>query len=203
MARVSDKLSVITLAILNVGEPQPQSLADESFAMTLALQNYEAMRDMLLASYAWRFATKVRKLLETGSDPDSPAWRKSFRLPPDYITAQTILDKTGRRISYGHGNTDTQQDYEVFGRELWTNEDAVWLQYTASVDESQWPNYFSLAASFRLAGLIVLPLTENERRMRDLNSQAEGIEAKAKTKDAQARPPVAAIEDPLVLSRVV
>jgi hypothetical protein len=170
-------LTAITLcasALIKIG-PQPiASFEDGTAEGEVAKSLYPGVRDALLASHPWSFATTQAALPRLAQSP-SAEFRYAFQLPPDFL----------RAISAGTAGRATGLLYRIQGSKLMTNVDTVALTHTFRPDEGGFPPFFTSALMARLAAEFCLPLTENTSRAELLARLAEAELRSARRADSQ------------------
>lgn len=118
---------------------------------------YPKYINTLLTMHNWRFARKKSGSLTATTAPDN-AWTYAYTLPADLlkiVNAYNSGEASALPLTYG---------YEVFGSDVLTNESSLYLDYTYTVDEDNWPDYFQNFAMTALAAVLALPLTEDESK---------------------------------------
>ena len=157
---------------------------DEGTAESEVAANlYPSLRDAILSSHPWNFATRQVWLarLEEGPVADHPS---AFQLPNDAL----------RAISAGHHARGRGIPYRILGRTLHCDASGIVLTYVARVAEETFPAFFVQALITRLAAEFCLPLTESTSRAEALHRLAEIELRRARTADAQEEAPKA-LED--------
>lgn len=165
-------------ALIRIGSKPISSFSDGSAEADIAGTLYGLIRDELLSSYSWSFATSqiVLNKLETNPIAD---YRYAFQLPNDFL----------RAMSAGANARGRGLDFRIFKDTLHTDSDNVLLTYVFRPDESAFPPFFDAAIVARLSAEFVIPLTESTSRADVFMSLAEKAYAKAKQIDAQQDTP--------------
>lgn len=149
----------------------------------VARQLYPPLRDGLLSSHPWRFATMQAALPRLAQAPAAD-YAHAFQLPPDFL----------RALSAGRPEKGRGLSYRITGRRLEADIEALTLTYIFRPDESGFPPFFDLALIARLAADFCLPLTESTSRAQLLHKLAEDEFRRAKAIDSQQDEP-SRIED--------
>jgi len=92
-------------------------------------------------------------------------------------------------------------DYEIYEDKLYSNADAVDLDYVFKPDESKLPGYFQRLLEFSLASIFAIPVTDNSTKAEEYRVMAEEQLRKARFTDSQARPADAIVDTPFIDAR--
>lgn len=170
-------------ALIALGARPINSFEDPTIEAEVARHLYPTLRDALLSSHPWRFATMQAALPRL---PQAPAadYAYAFQLPPDFL----------RALSAGTPDRGRGLTYRIRGSRLEADVDALTLTYIFRPDESGFPPFFDLALIARLAAEFCLPLTESTSRAQLLYKVADDEFRRAKTVDSQQDAP-SRIED--------
>lgn len=183
-------LSAIALcsrALLMIGATSLSSFDDGTAEAEVAANLYPSLRDALLSSHPWNFATRTAWLARL-ADPPAADFAEAFALPDDCL----------RALSAGIGPSSRGMVYRVAGRALHCDGAEVLLRYLARVGEESFPAFFDQALIARLAAEFCLPLTESTSRAEFLVRQAAEELRRARLVDAQEHSPEAVADFPLV-----
>ena len=126
-------LTAITLcasALIKIGAQPIASFEDGTAEGEVAKSLYPGVRDALLASHPWSFATTQAVLPRLAQSP-SAEFRYAFQLPPDFL----------RAISAGTAGRATGLLYRIQGSKLLTDVEAVALTHIFRPDESSFPPF--------------------------------------------------------------
>lgn len=165
-------------ALVRLGALPITSFDDGSAESEIASILYSTVRDALLSSYAWTFASGQIALTQQQAAPLAD-FEFSYALPNDYL----------RAISLGAGGTSKGVPYRISRNVLHTNAQNVTLHYIFRPDESEFPAYFDQALIAKLAAEFCIPVTESTSRANSLFSLAEREYARARQIDAQSDTP--------------
>lgn len=165
---VNGALSLLGIApIVTIGE--------DSVAGGLAQRDFARIRDELLASHPWGFATKRVALVDLSPAPDEgTGYQRRLQLPPDYLRIVEVIDQL-------------DQAWSVEDRELWTNiEGDIFVRYIAQVVA---PGKFSLpfieALEHRLASRWAEPLSRSSELKQAVRGDAEYALRGSRSSDGQ------------------
>ena len=179
-------ITLCSRALIRIGAAPVTSLSDGTAESEIGNVLYASVRDALLSSYGWSFATGQASLSQIMTNPVAD-YSHAFQLPTDFL----------RALSAGQGTRGRGVSYRITGNELHTNVSAVVLTYIYSVGESVFPPYFAQALVARLAAEFCIPVTENTSRAEALFRLAEREYEIARQVDAQQDTPNALEEFPL------
>ncbi len=171
-------IGLCSRALVRLGAHPISSFSDGTASSEIAGLLYAPVRDYLLSSYAWSFATGQVNLIKLEADPAAD-YSSAFQLPNDFL----------RAISAGVGTRGRGISYRIIGNQLHCNADSVLLTYIYQPEEESFPPYFDMAMIARLASEFCLPLTENVSRSEILAKLAEQEFARARQIDAQQDSP--------------
>ena len=171
-------VELCSAALVKLGAEGITSFADGTTEADVAGTLYDIIRDGLLGSHPWSFATAHDELVQLPTAPITD-FEHAFELPTDFIKALSAGDECRSRGAI----------YQIIGREVHTNYEELTLAYIKRVDEADFPPYFVSALVNRLAAEFCLPLTENASRS-DLLFKLADTELKlAKLIDSQQDTP--------------
>ncbi len=165
-------------ALVQVGAHPITSFADGTTESEIAGLLYGPLRDALLSSYAWNFATGQVELTRLTTAPAAD-YMYAYQLPNDFL----------RAISAGGAGRGRGLNYRIVGQTLQTNAEAVMLTYIYRPAEESFPPFFDRVLMLRLAAEFCLPLSENTARAASLAQLADQEFAKARQIDAQQDTP--------------
>lgn len=165
-------------ALVQVGAHPITSFADGTTESEIAGLLYGPLRDALLSSYAWNFATGQVELTRLTTAPVVD-YMYAYQLPNDFL----------RAISAGGAGRGRGLNYRIVGQTLQTNAEAVMLTYIYRPAEESFPPFFDRVLMLRLAAEFCLPLSENTARAASLAQLADQEFAKARQIDAQQDTP--------------
>jgi hypothetical protein len=179
-------ITLCNRALIRIGAAPITSLSDGTAESEIAAVLYGSVRDALLSSYGWSFATTQAPLTQLVIPPVAD-YAYAFALPNDFL----------RALSAGSGTKSRGANFRISGGALHTNVSAMTLNYIALVDESAFPPYFAQALAARLAAEFCIPVTENTSRAETLFRLAEREYEQARQIDAQQDSPSALESFPL------
>lgn len=136
---------------------------------------YAMLRDELLESFAWTFATGRVQLQALADAPDYQ-YDYQYELPSD------CLMPLEARVSYGSDGLK----WVVEGNRILTNSDEVYLKYVRRITEpGNFSPLFANALSYRIASALALPLTGEDKLTQAYWQQSEVLARRGEARDAQ------------------
>lgn len=173
-----DDIGLCARALVKVGAHPITSFADGTTESEIANLLYAPLRDAVLSSYPWNFATRQLALTRL-STPPTADYHYAYQLPNDFL----------RAISTGNGGRGRGINYRLSKNELHSDAPDITLTYIFRPDETNFPPYFDALLMTRLAAEFCLPLTENVARAEALSKQAEQEFIRARQIDSQQDSP--------------
>lgn len=173
-----DDIGLCARALVKIGVHPITSFTDGTAESEIAGLLYPSLRDAVLSSYPWSFATTQASLTRLSTAPTGD-YQCAYQLPNNFL----------RAISAGLGGRGRGVNYRILKDQLHSDSDAVLLTYIFRPDESNYPAYFDAVIIAKLAAEFCLPLTENTSRAETLAKLAEGEFIRARQIDAQQDSP--------------
>ncbi len=173
-----DDIGLCARALVKIGVHPITSFADGTTESEIAGLLYPALRDAVLSSFPWNFATRQVGLTRLSTAPLAD-YQYAYQLPNDFL----------RALSAGISGRGRGINYRINKEELHTDAAEVLLTYIFKPDESNFPPYFDALLMARLAAEFCLPLTENVSRAEALSKQAEIEFTRARQIDSQQDSP--------------
>ncbi|MBI4968514.1 MAG: hypothetical protein HZC25_10395 [Rhodospirillales bacterium] len=180
-------IALCSRALLKIGAGTIASFDEGTAEAEVAANLYPAIRDALLSSHPWNFASGQIALARLSADPVAD-YAYAFQLPSNFLRALSA-GVTGR----GRG-----LDYRIAENRLHSDADQVVLTYIFRPDERDFPPFFDQALIARLAAEFCIPLTESTSRAELLHKLAEEEFRRAKLIDGQQDTPMSLDSFPLV-----
>ncbi len=165
-------------ALIRLGAAPITSFEDGTAESEIAGALFGPVRDAVLSSYGWSFASGQIVLTELVDAPVAD-YQSAFALPNDFL----------RAMSAGQGGRGRGLNYRIARGALHTNAQEVVLSYIFRPEEEEFPPYFDIALISRLAAEFCIPVTENTSRADALYKLAELEFARARQIDAQQDSP--------------
>lgn len=168
-----NKLQICKGAFILAGMNPINNLEANTMEAIIVNNRYDSVVDKLLSEGYWDFAIKQTELNKDTEEGDYE-FKNKFLLPSDFIRMNTFLYTD---------EIDKPRDFKIIGNKILTNNDRLFLEYVARVDESLFPSHLRLVLEYDLAGEIVYSLTEDKTKSRELKAQAELYLQRAKELD--------------------
>jgi hypothetical protein len=169
---------------------------------------YDSVIGGLFSEYPWFFSEKTAPLAPVSEAQLSDSylqegWLYVYALPEDAISPpQRYLTSPTRE-------GDPVSRFELQNSQMYCDEANVYAVYPVRVDESDWPQYFALAAEWCLAAELIMPISGNSGLLATIQARAWGTPEEkrmggflgaAKQADARARGVRSLPPDPLTLA---
>ena len=172
-------LQLCNCAFIRLGEKPLDDLNGTNAQTQIVQTLYDPIRNALLSSYRWSFATKTAALSLNAQQPETPNGLKRFDLPVDCLTV----------ISTGETGRSSPKQFKVQGQSVLSSSNALTLRYIFKPDEGACPPYFDTALIAQLAAEFSIPVTDSTSRTQMLFKMAEEAAQKARAIDAQQDSP--------------
>lgn len=170
---------VVNLGLRLIGANPIISLDDGSQSANAADDIYADLRDNLLRSHNWNFATKRVKLAQITTAPIFE-FDHGYALPADWLRTISVHDNDA-----GHGTILYRIELIGSQRAIVTSSDDVYLRYVAQITD---PNLmaadFRMALSISLARDLAIPLASSNTLQQIYEKRAEKKIAQARSSDA-------------------
>ena len=154
MAAGDTDLSICSDALILLGAQPISSFTEGSDAAQACDRLYPDLRDSLLSRYPWSWSYKKEQLARLATEPVTE-WDYAYQLPGDILSGVRALFNTastfGSPLRYG---------WELYGDQVYTNEEEVYIDYQATVTESKMPNYFVHLLRTAMAGELGMIVTD-------------------------------------------
>ena len=167
-------ITLCSKALIKIGAKSITSFEEDTAEAEVANQLYEPTLQNLLASYPWRFALTQKTLAQLTEKPISD-YQYAYQLPNDCV----------RVLSAGQNVKSSGLNYKIVGQKLYTNSEAVVLNYIRRPEENTFPAFFTDALIGKLAAEFCLPLTESTTRTDYVKKMSESSISTARLVDAQ------------------
>ncbi len=165
-------------ALIKIGAAPITSFDDGHAESEIAGALFPQIRDALLSSYAWSFASGQIHLNRLTEAPIAD-YAYAYQLPNDFL----------RALSAGNGSHGRGLNFRISGNALHTNAADVILSYIYRPEEETFPPYFDQALIARLAAEFTIPVTENTSRAEAMMNTADREFRNARQIDAQQDSP--------------
>ena len=175
---------MINVALRRIGAERITSLTDGTKNANVANDIYEEVRDDLLRSHPWNFATKRVKLAQSATDPVFE-FDHAYPLPSDWLRTISVHDNDA-----GHGTILFRVELIGTQRAIIASADDVYLRYVSKVTD---PNLmtpdFRKALEFALARDMSIPIASSNTLYELMEVMAKNALNKARSNDALGASP--------------
>jgi hypothetical protein len=167
---ISSDIDICARALLRLGEKPISSFSDGTDPSTTCANIYPELKQMILTIHPWR-RTMVKKALQTVSGTPANKWTKKYQLPSarmGEIQAVYNTTATGPGVKPIVG-------FELFGDELFTDEDVIVVDYQSEIAEADFPHYISELMILALTAEIAFPITDQANLAELYDRKAWGL----------------------------
>jgi hypothetical protein len=159
---MASEIGICNSALTKIGANRIVSLDEGSRNANACAELYPKLRDDLLRSHAWNFATVRLKLARLASTP-AFGFAYEYQLPVDWLRTLSVHDSES-----GEGFVE----YRVEGRRLRTSAEDVYLRYVHIVtDANEMPSDFREALALMLARDLAIPIAQSNT-LREIMGEA-------------------------------
>lgn len=170
---------VVNAALRKIGAKAIISIGDGSDNANIVDDIYTEVRDDLLASNPWNFATKRVKLAQITATPGFE-YDFAYALPFDWIRTVSVHDNDA-----GHGTVLYKSEFLDNQRVLISSSNQLYLRYIyRATDPNRMSSNFRKAFEDALAREFCIPITESNTLFEQLEKQAKRSLNKARSTDA-------------------
>jgi hypothetical protein len=168
MAVGDTDLSICSDALILLGASPISSFTEGTDTAQACDRLYPDLRDTMLSTYVWSWTLKKSQIARLSTAPINE-WEYAYQLPGDMLSGVLAVfesnSTTERSRRYG---------WEVYGDQLYTNMETVYIDYQASVSETKMPNYFVRLLRTALAGELAIVVTDQAAKADYFKAQAFG-----------------------------
>ncbi len=173
------EVDVVNLGLRRIGATPIVSLTDGSVSANAADDVYSEIRDDLLRSHPWNFATKRIKLAQSTSTPVFE-FDYAYPLPSDWLRTVSVHDNDA-----GYSTILYRMEQLSNQRVIVTSASEVWLRYVSEVtDPNIMPPDFRNVLSFSIARDLAVPLASSNTLQASMEKLASRWLNKARSTDA-------------------
>jgi len=178
---MTDAVSICNLALQRVGAKSISSLSEDTTAGRACNRVYGQARDSELRSHSWAFARERVKVAADSTDPTFGA-AKRYALPSDSLR---ILPTNGV------DGTDTQDDFEIFGKFIHTDHSTpISLNYIKRItDENTFDVLFVELLIARIAMDVSEKVTQSNKKKEEARFHYKEVQKEARRINAFERSP--------------
>lgn len=176
---MSGVTEVVNKALTLIGANRITSLTDGSTNAVAAEDIYEELRDELLRSHPWNFATKRVQLSQSSTDPTFE-FDHAYPLPSDWLRTISV-----HHSDHGYGAVLYRSEFNANQRSIITSSDQIFLRYIyQATDMNEAPPDFRAALSYALARDLAVKLASSNSLRREMAREFTRSIGKARSNDA-------------------
>jgi hypothetical protein len=168
MAAGDTDVSICSDALVMLGASVISSFDEGTPAATACSRLYPDLKDNLLSRYDWSWSMKKVQVARLVTAPINE-WKYAYQLPGNMLTGvHAVFDSNSdaaRPINHG---------WEIYGSQLFTNLETVYIDYQDSVSEATMPPYFVRLLRIAMAAELAIVITDQVQKMDYLRTIAFG-----------------------------
>ena len=181
---VISPVSICNSALVKLGAERLNSLTENTVQARVCNEQYEKVRDDLLASHPWNFAVSRKALAEVAGYEDPVGeYGKAFLLPSDALRILSTNLNLG--MTLGEEPWEIEVDPTTNQKILLCNISAVAIKYIRRVPEQSFTTLFAELLSLRLAADIAYAITQSSTQQSNLVSLFQARIKEVRSFDAQ------------------
>ena len=171
---------IINQALRAIGGDRITSRTDGSVNANIADDIYDEVRDRLLRSHPWNFATKRQQLSRSATAP-AFEFDYAYPLPSDWIRTISVHDNDS-----GYGTLLYREELVASQRCIVASSDSIYLRYVYQItDANLMAADFRAALASALARDMAIPVASSNTLREEMAAQHLQDILKAKNSDAQ------------------
>ncbi|MEX2450200.1 MAG: hypothetical protein WD407_05030 [Rhodospirillales bacterium] len=172
---MTSDVGICNSALIKIGAKTITSLTEGSKNANACNEQFGKLRDDLLRSHHWNFATKRVQLARLTETPDF-GFDYAYALPSDWLRTVSVHDN-----DTGAGTVV----YRIEGARLHTDADRVYLRYIARIlDPNRMPSDFQEALAALLAWEMAIPIAQSNTLSELMRQRFERTARRARSVDA-------------------
>jgi len=176
---MSTDTDLVNTALRRIGANPITSLADGSTNANTVNDIYTELRDDLLRSHPWNFATKRVKLAQSATTPVFE-FDYGYPLPADWLRTMSVHDNDA-----GHGTILYRMELINGQKSILTSRSEIWLRYVSIVTDTNLMSAdFRNALSFVIARDLSIPLASSNTLEERMSKKADRAIARARSSDS-------------------
>jgi hypothetical protein len=168
MAAGDTDVSICSDALVMLGASVISSFEEGSPAATASARLYPDLRDTLLSRYPWSWSIRKVQIARLATAPINE-WKYAYQLPGNMLTGVlAVFDSSSsvaRPVNYG---------WEIYGSQLFTNLEVVYIDYQETVPEAAMPPYFVRLLRIAMSAELAIVITDQVQKMEYLRTIAFG-----------------------------
>tara|TARA_R100001460_G_scaffold65074_1_gene105414 strand:- start:31 stop:648 length:618 start_codon:yes stop_codon:yes gene_type:complete len=154
MAVGDTDLSICSDALILLGAAPLSSFTEGTDTAQACDRLYPDLKNTLLSTYVWSWTLAKIQLQRLSTKPVNE-WEYAYQMPGDDLTGALAVfesDSTAQRsVRYG---------WEIYGDQLVTNMETVFIDYQQTITEAKMPNYFVRLLRTALAAELAIVITD-------------------------------------------
>lgn len=154
MATGDTDVSICSDALILLGASPISSFTEGTDAAQACDRLYPDLRDSLLSTYQWSWTLKKTQLSRLSTNPTNE-WKYAYQLPGDMLSGVLAVFETS-----GAGQRPIRYGWELYGDQIYTNMETVYIDYQGSVDETKMPVYFVRLLRMAMAAELAIVITD-------------------------------------------
>jgi hypothetical protein len=172
---MASEVGICNSALVKIGASRIVALDEGSKNANLCGELYPKLRDDLLRSHTWNFATVRAKLAQLATTPEF-GFAHEYQLPSDWVRTVSVHDNDA-----GAGAVE----YRIEGRKLRASAGELYLRYVRVVtDVNEMPADFREALALLLARDVAVPIAQSNALRESMADSFREALARAKSTDA-------------------
>ena len=168
MATGDTDVSICSDALVMLGASVISSFDEGTPSATACARLYPDLRDTLLSRYPWSWSIRKVQLSQLVTPPINE-WKYAYQLPGNMLTGVLAVFGSGSDaagpINYG---------WEIYGSQLFTNLETVYIDYQETVTEASMPPYFVRLLRIAMSAELAIVITDQVQKMDYLRTIAFG-----------------------------
>jgi hypothetical protein len=168
MATGDTDVSICSDALVMLGASVISSLDEGTPAATACARLYPDLRDTLLSRYPWSWTLRKSQISRLVTPPINE-WKYAYQLPGNMLTGVLAVFESSsdaaRPINHG---------WEIYGSQLFTNLETVYIDYQETVTEASMPPYFVRLLRIAMSAELAIVITDQVQKMDYLRTIAFG-----------------------------
>jgi len=158
MAAGDTDLSICSDALILLGAAPLSSFTEGTDAAQACDRLYPDLRDSLLSRYPFSWSYIKVQLGRLSTTPINE-FKYSYGLPGNMLSGVQAVFETSST-----NQQPINDGWEIYGQELYTNLESVYIDYQESVDESKMPHYFVQLLRTSLASELAITITDQSTK---------------------------------------
>lgn len=180
---MATKINLISNALILIGDTPINSLTGGERRQQVASNLYDNIVQAELAKHRWGFARRKAQLSKLTAAPIEE-WKTAYQLPTDLLSLIKLSITTS---------------YQIYGSKVYTNvSGALYCDYIANVDESEWPVYFAKMIEYALASDFAASIRDDSSAQQEMNAKYINQSRMARATDSQQHPQTPIVDKPFI-----